>query len=49
VRLAKRLLKRNEAEAVRETIALEGQHFIELLNSPEATAALRAFMERRQA
>ena len=49
VRLAKRLLKRNEAETVRETIALEGQHFIELLNSPEAAAALRAFVERRRA
>jgi len=49
VRLAKRLLKRNEAEALRETIALEGRHFIELLNSPEAAAALRAFVERRRA
>ena len=49
VRLAKRLLKRNEAETLRETIALEGRHFIELLNSPEAVAALRAFVERRRA
>ena len=49
VRLAKKLLKRNEAETVQETIALEGQHFIELLNSPEAAAALRAFVERRRA
>jgi enoyl-CoA hydratase/carnithine racemase len=49
VHLAKKLLKRNEAETVQETIALEGQHFIELLNSPEAAAALRAFVERRRA
>ena len=49
VRLAKKLLKRNEAETLRETIALEGRHFIELLNSPEAAAALRAFVERRRA
>ena len=48
VRMAKRLLKRNEAETLRETIALEGRHFIELLNSPEAAAALRAFVERRR-
>ena len=48
VRMAKRLLKRNEAENVRETIALEGRYFIELLNSPEAAAALRAFVERRR-
>lgn len=48
VRMAKRLLKRNETESVRETIALEGRYFIELLNSPEAVAALRAFMERRR-
>lgn len=48
VRLAKRLLKRNETETLRETIALEGRHFIELLNSPEAAAALRTFVERRR-
>jgi len=49
VRLAKKLLKRNEADGVRETIALESRHFIELLDSPEAAAALRAFAERRRA
>ena len=46
--LAKRLLKRNEAESLRRTIALEGRQFIELLNAPEAAAALRAFMDRRR-
>lgn len=48
LRLAKRLLKRDEAEKLRETIALEGRHFIELLNSPEAAAALQAFVTRRR-
>ena len=48
VRLAKMLLKRNEAEALRETMALEGRYFIELLNAPEAAAAPRAFVERRR-
>ncbi len=48
VRLAKKLLKRGEAEAVRETIAVESQHFINLLGSPEAMAALRAFVDRRR-
>lgn len=48
VRLAKALLKRSEAERVRETIALESRHFMELLRSPEALAALRAFAGRRR-
>lgn len=48
VRLAKTLLKRAETAIVRETMALEGQHFIDLLHSPDATAALRAFIERRR-
>lgn len=48
VRLAKALLKRSEAERVRETIALESGHFMELLRSPEALAALRAFAGRRR-
>lgn len=48
IRLAKSLLKRDEAEKLRETIALEGRHFIELLNSPEAAAALQAFATRRR-
>jgi enoyl-CoA hydratase/carnithine racemase len=48
LRLAKALLKRTDADAVRETIALESRHFIEQLSSPEAAAALRAFVERRR-
>lgn len=46
VRLAKALLKRSEAAAVRDTIGVESRHFIEQLHSPEAVAALRAFLER---
>lgn len=48
VRLAKTLLKRGEAEAVRDTIAVESRHFIEQLGSPEAMAALRAFVGRHR-
>jgi enoyl-CoA hydratase/carnithine racemase len=48
VRLAKALLKRTDAEPLRDTMALESQHFIDLLGSPEALAALRAFVERRR-
>jgi enoyl-CoA hydratase/carnithine racemase len=46
VRLTKALLKRAEAEPVRETIALESRYFMEQLGSPEAQATLRAFVER---
>lgn len=48
VRLTKALLKRTEADALRETIALESRHFMELLRSPDALAALRAFAGRRR-
>jgi enoyl-CoA hydratase/carnithine racemase len=48
VRLTKRLLKRSEAEAVRETMALEGRYFAERLHAPEAIAALQAFAGRRR-
>lgn len=48
VRLTKRLLKRSEAEAVRETMALEGRYFAERLHAPEAMAALQAFAGRRR-
>lgn len=47
VRLAKNLLKRGDAAAVRETIAEEGVRFVERLRSPEAAEALQAFMQRR--
>ena len=49
VQRTKALLKRTETEAVRETIAVESRHFIELLQSPEAAAALQAFVSRRRA
>lgn len=48
VRLAKELLKRGYATALRETIAVEGECFVARLASPEAAEALQAFMERRQ-
>jgi enoyl-CoA hydratase/carnithine racemase len=48
LRLSKALLKRGMAASVRETLALEGRHFIECLNSPEANEALQAFLERRK-
>jgi enoyl-CoA hydratase/carnithine racemase len=46
VQLAKALLRRGEAAAVRDTIAVESRHFMEQLRSPEAVAALRTFVER---
>ena len=49
VRLAKDLLKRDYAVALRETIAEEGRQFVARLKSPEAAEALQAFMERRKA
>ncbi|MDO9067013.1 MAG: enoyl-CoA hydratase [Deltaproteobacteria bacterium] len=48
VRLAKSLLKRDYAEALRETIVEEGAQFVARLKSPEAAEALQAFMLRRK-
>lgn len=48
VRLAKRLLKRDYAAPLRETIAEEGTQFMARLKSPEAAEALQAFMQRRK-
>jgi enoyl-CoA hydratase/carnithine racemase len=48
VRLAKALMKRGDATVVRETIAEEGERFMERLRSPEAAEALRAFIEKRK-
>jgi enoyl-CoA hydratase/carnithine racemase len=48
VRLAKKLLKRDYASQLRETIAEEGNQFMGRLKSPEATEALQAFMQRRK-
>lgn len=47
VQLTKALLKQSEAERVKDSVALESRHFIELLGSPEARAALLAFAQRR--
>lgn len=47
--LTKALLKRAEAEAVRDTLALESQRFMEQLGAPETQATLRAFVERGHA
>jgi enoyl-CoA hydratase/carnithine racemase len=48
VRLAKKLLKRDYAPQLRETIAEEGVQFMARLKSPEAAEALQAFMQRRK-
>lgn len=47
LRLTKRLLKRSQAEAVREAMRVEGEHFGERLASAEAREAMQAFLERR--
>ncbi len=48
LRLTKALIKRGSAEAVEETIYHELGQFRQLLQSPEATEAFTAFMERRK-
>ncbi|HYW92453.1 MAG TPA: enoyl-CoA hydratase [Gammaproteobacteria bacterium] len=48
LRLTKMLLKRTQAEAVREAMRVEGEHFGERLASAEAREAMQAFLERRQ-
>lgn len=48
VRLTKSLLKRGNADRLRETAAFEIRCFLERLSSPEAREALQAFMERRK-
>jgi enoyl-CoA hydratase/carnithine racemase len=48
VRLAKKLLKRDYATPLKETIVEEGVQFIARLKSPEAAEALQAFMQRRK-
>ena len=47
VRLTKALLRRADADAVQETILVEGAHFTERLASPEAQEAFTAFFEKR--
>jgi enoyl-CoA hydratase/carnithine racemase len=48
VRLAKSLLKRDYAAALREIIIEESTQFMARLKSPEAAEALQAFMQRRK-
>ena len=48
VRATKRLLRRHRAEALLETIAVEGEVFGERLQSPEAKEAFSAFFEKRK-
>jgi enoyl-CoA hydratase/carnithine racemase len=48
MRLAKNLLKRGYAVSLQETMAEEGALFGQLLKSPEAVEAMRAFLERRK-
>ena len=47
VRLTKALLRRASAGAVEETMAHEGELFVERLGSPEAAEAFTAFFEKR--
>jgi enoyl-CoA hydratase/carnithine racemase len=48
VRLTKSLLKRGNADQLREATLFEVRCFLERLASPEAKEALQAFMERRK-
>src|SRR3989440_3795832 len=48
VRLTKRLMKSAHAAAVKQQIDEEGRIFIERLASPEAKAAMSAFLEKRK-
>lgn len=47
LRLTKRLMKQHQAEAVQAAMLTEGQHFIELLRSPETMQAIQAFFNQR--
>jgi enoyl-CoA hydratase/carnithine racemase len=48
VRETKRLMRRGQAAALLETIAVEGRLFSERLQSPEAKEAFSAFFEKRK-
>jgi enoyl-CoA hydratase/carnithine racemase len=48
LRTTKMLLKTGQAEAIKQTMAREGQHFAALLQGPEAKEAMAAFLERRK-
>ena len=47
LRTTKQLMRRHLRDAVRDTMAVEGQAFAERLRSPEAIEAFQAFMTRR--
>jgi len=48
LRTTKMLLKTGQAEAIKQAMAREGQHFAALLQGPEAKEAMAAFLERRK-
>lgn len=48
VRMTKALLRRPNAEALQEVVALEGDTFIDRLGSGEAKEAMSAFLEKRK-
>lgn len=48
LRTTKMLLKSGYADAIKQTMAREGQNFAALLQGPEAKEAMAAFLERRQ-
>ena len=48
LRTTKMLLKSGQAEAIKQTMTREGQHFAALLQGPEAKEAMAAFLERRR-
>lgn len=49
IRTAKRLMKRVNADAITETMGIEGECFASALKSPEAAEALQAFLQKREA
>jgi enoyl-CoA hydratase/carnithine racemase len=48
VREAKRLMRRSQAEAVQQTLVVEGDLFAKRLRSPEAQEAFQAFFQKRK-
>jgi enoyl-CoA hydratase/carnithine racemase len=47
VRLTKALIKSAHASAVRNQLAVEGEHFRAMLQEPAAREAFAAFLEKR--
>lgn len=48
VRVTKALMKSRHADAVKSQLAIEGEHFREMLTEPAARAALSAFLGKRK-